>query len=158
MLEARDAVIKKVESSVPAACRNLVFLLGGTGAGKSTALCFLRGDKMVKKDIYYESQSDSKGLIGHEGASSCTFLPTTEVVNDLAIVDFPGFDDTNGRFISLGMEFALKALIKNYQPKILVLDAITNNEGRFAAAAQLGYRLTRVLDNKRNCILGITKY
>ena len=56
------------------------------------------------------------------------------------------------------MECALKALIKKYQPKIVVLEAITNHEGKFAAAAQLGKRLTRLLDNKKNCILGITKY
>ena len=97
VLEAREAVIQKVESSIPAGFKNIVFLLGGTGAGKSTALCFLRGDVMVLKDFHYESQSEKSGLIGHGGATSCTFLPTIEVVNDLVFVDFPGFEDTNGQ-------------------------------------------------------------
>ena len=158
VLEAREAVIQKVESAIPADHHNILFLLGGSGAGKSTTLCFLRGDRMVLKNFHYQSQSDKSRLIGHNEETSCTFLPTVEIVNDLVIVDFPGFDDTNGQIISLGMEFALKALIKKYSPKILVLEAITNTEGKFAAAAQLGLRLRRLLDNKENCRLGITKY
>ena len=75
-------------------------------------------------------------LLGMRSTSS-TFLPNGEVVNDFVFVDFPGFDDTNGQLISLGMEFALKSLIKKFEPKILVLEAITNNEGKYAAAAQL---------------------
>ncbi|WP_158025020.1 hypothetical protein, partial [Candidatus Protochlamydia sp. W-9] len=55
-------------------------------------------------------------------------------------------------------ECALKALIAKYTPQILILESITNNEGRFAAAAQLGSRLSRLLKNKNDCLLGITKY
>ena len=78
--------------------------------------------------------------------------------SDLVLVDFPGFDDTNGQLISLGMEFALKALVKKYQPKILLLQAITEKERGFKAAAELGSRLTRLLANKEHCFVGITKY
>ena len=97
------------------------------------------------------------GLIGHAEAS-CTFLPTTEMFSDLVLVDYPGFDDTNGQLISLGMEFALKALVKKYQPKILLLEAITEKERGFKAAGELGSRLSRLLDNKEHCFVGITKY
>ena len=112
---------------------------------------------MVLKDFHYESQKDQE-LIGHAGAASCTFLPNTVIVKDWVIVDFPGFDDTNGPLISLGMECALKALIEEYKPKVLVLEAITNTEGKYAAAKQLGMRLDRLLANKEDCLLGITKY
>ncbi|WP_158024991.1 hypothetical protein, partial [Candidatus Protochlamydia sp. W-9] len=112
-----------------------------------TTLCFLRGDQMILKDFHYESQSDRQQIIGLSGAASCTFLPTIEIVQNLVIIDFPGFDDTNGSLISLGMECALKALIAKYTPQILILESITNNEGRFAAAAQLGSRLSRLLKN-----------
>lgn len=158
VLETQEAVIKQIVSSIPAHLNNILFLLGGSGAGKSTTLCFLRGDDMVLENNSYKSRSDKQKLIGDQGATSCTFLPSIEIVNDLVIVDFPGFDDTNGPAISLGMEFALKALIKKYNPNILVLESITNVQGRFAAAAQLGVRLRRLLGDTKNCMLGITKY
>lgn len=158
VLETRAAVIQKVEKAIPAGSPNVLFLLGGSGAGKSTTLCFLRGDTMILEHFHYKSQNEKSSLIGHKEAASCTFLPTVEIVNDLVVADFPGLDDTSGPLLTLGMECALKALITKYHPKVLVLEAITNTEGKFAAAAGLGLRLSRLLDNKENCILGITKY
>ncbi len=158
ILETQKSVIKQVTFTLPSDIQNVLFLLGNTGAGKSTTLCFLRGDEMVV-DVNgkYSSTNKQDNLIGH-GRESCTFLPTVKILSDLAIVDFPGFSDTNGSLISLGMECALKRLIEKYQPKILVLEAITNTEGRYAAAAQLGNQLKRLLGNTESCILGITKY
>ncbi len=158
VIETKQAIIEKIESSIPNNCPNILFLLGGSGAGKSTTFCFLRGDEMILKDFHYESRKDKNSLIGHEQATSCKFLPTVELINDWLIVDFPGFDDSNGPFISLGMECALKALISRHKPKVLIIESITNIEGRFAAAAQLGSRLKRLLDKKEECVLGITKY
>ena len=158
VIETRQAIIEKIESSIPNNCPHILFLLGASGAGKSTTFCFLRGDEMVLKDFNYESKRDKNSLIGHDQATSCTFLPTVELINDWLIVDFPGFDNSNGPFISLGMECALKALIRKYQPKVLIIESITNTEGRFAAAAQLGTRLRRLLDQTEKCVLGITKY
>ncbi len=157
VIETKQAIIRKIENSIPNNCPHILFLLGGSGAGKSTTFCFLRGDEMVLKGFDYESKRDKNSLIGHEQATSCTFLPTVELINDWLIVDFPGFDDSNGFFISLGMECALKALIRKHQPKVLIIESITNTEGRFAAAAQLGSRLKRLLDKKEECVLGITK-
>ncbi len=158
VIETKQAIIRKIESSIPNKYPNILFLLGGSGAGKSTTFCFLRGDEMVLKGFHYESRKDKNSLIGHEQATSCTFLPTVELINDWLIVDFPGFDDSNGPFISLGMECALKALIRKHRPKVLIIESITNTEGRFAAAAHLGSRLKRLLDKKEECVLGITKY
>lgn len=157
ILQTREAIIKTVVEAIPSDRNNILFLIGGTGSGKSTTLCYLRGDKMKLNGNNYDSETDGT-LIGHEFASSCTFLPTVEIGNDLILVDFPGFDDTNGPLISLGLELALKSLIKRYQPKILVLESITNIEGRFKAAAELGGRLDRLLENREQCILGVTKY
>ncbi len=158
VIETRQAIIEKVESSIPHHCPNILFLLGSSGAGKSTTFCFLRGDEMILKGSNYESKRDKNSLIGHEQATSCTFLPTVELVKDWLIVDFPGFDDSNSPLISLGMECALKALIRKHQPKVLIIESITNTESRFAAAAQLGSRLKRLLEKKEECALGITKY
>lgn len=158
ILETQKAVMNQVTSTIPPTEKNILFLLGQTGAGKSTTLCFLRGDEM-ELDINgkYRSKNPQDDLIGH-GSKSCTFLPTVATLSDLAILDFPGFSDTNGSLIALGMECALKSLIGKYQPKILVLEAITNTEGRYASAAKLGTELKRLIGATENCVLGITKY
>jgi hypothetical protein len=158
VLETREAIIQKVISSVPSHCKNTLFLLGRAGEGKSTTLCCLRGDKMDLKGFSYESKDDKNQLIGHSPDTSHTFLPNIKVVNDLVIVDFPGLIDTNSPFISLGIECALKALVTKYAPKILVIESITNIGGRGEIIADMGSRLQRLLDNKKDCTLGITKY
>lgn len=158
VLQTRLAIIQKVARSIPKGHQNVLFLLGGSGAGKSTLLCYLRKDEMIlNEDFCYTSKNDKKGLIGH-GNNSCTFLPTIEVINDWTVIDFPGFEDTNGQLISLGMEFAIKALIKRYTPKVLVLESISNTESAYAAVAQLGWRLEHLLGNHQDCVLGLTKY
>ncbi len=147
-LEMREAIIRKVESSIPANHHNILFLLGDSG--KSTALSFFRGDVNKPK-------SDTSSLIGDQGAASCTFLPIVEIVNNLVIVDFPSFDSF-GQIISMGIKFALQALIEKYYSNILVFHAITNIGDEYKAAGQLGMLLNRLFKNKGNCRLGITQY
>jgi hypothetical protein len=159
VLETREAIIQKIENSIPPGHNKILFLLGVTGAGKSTTLCYLRGDKMKLEDYRYVSQNDTEECIGHNLSNSCTFLPKVEIVDDLAIVDFPGFKDTHAQAICLGLECALKTLIKKYQPNILIIESITNMEGGYAAVSELGASLSRLLGNgKKQCILGLTKY
>ena len=158
VLEIREYFIHILKNSIPKNANKILFLLGPTGAGKSTALCFLRGDEMVARGLSYESKNDKEGLIGHKLANSCTFLPTIEVIDNLTIVDFPGFDDSNGSIITLGIEIALKALINQYNPGILILEPITDIESKYANAAKIGFRLKRLLNNPDLCVLGITKY
>lgn len=157
VLQTRDAIIQKVESSILHHNGQVLFLLGPSGAGKSTTLCSLRGDVMIFEKGRYVSQNDSK-IQGHFGSSSCTFLPTVEHVKGCVIVDFPGFEDTNGPLVSLGMECALKALVEKLNPSILVLEPITDREGRFAHVAQLAHMLGRLFNDRTKCVLGITKY
>ena len=66
-----------------------------------------------------------------------------------AIVDFTGFADSHGPIVDLGIEWAFKALVKKFRPQVLVLEAIINHEGRYAAAAILGRRLGLLLENKK---------
>ena len=85
ILETREAVIQKVKSSFPDSPHEVVFLLGPTKAGKSTALFFLRGDKMKLKPPphnCYESDSDKGQLIGQSDITSCTFLPSVDVMTE----------------------------------------------------------------------------
>jgi hypothetical protein len=161
ILETREALIRKVENSIPDDFdySKIIFLLGSTGSGKSTTLCFLRGDKMKyrKASQDYISTNDTT-LIGEDNVKSCTFIPNVKIVNGFAVVDFAGFEDTNGNLISMGMEFALQALVNKFHPKILVLAPITHKD-KYAAAVKLGGRLDRLFgETKKFCMLGITQY
>jgi hypothetical protein len=159
VLQVREAIVTHVAGQIPNSERRVVLLLGGSGSGKSTTFCFLRGDNMVIVDgKNYASQDDGEHLIGHQESTSLTLIPSVEVLDKIALIDFPGFVDTHGSLISLGIEFALKALIHQYHPTLVVLEAIGNDRGRYAAPAALASRLERILENKSVCILGITKY
>jgi flagellar biosynthesis GTPase FlhF len=155
--EVREAIISKVSTAIPPH-KKALFLLGESGGGKSTTFCFLRGDSMVLQRNRYVSQKAPSGIIGHELDTSCTLLPQIEKAKDYFIVDFPGFDDTNGPIVSLGIECALKALIHDLRPKILLIESITNLGNRGQTAGKLGDRLSRILANSQDCLLGITKY
>lgn len=119
ILEIQATIVQRVKNALPAdlSGKNIFFILGATKSGKSTTLCFLRGDEMVLKRAEYFSKSDQKGIIGKDTWSSCTFLPTVEVVNDLVLIDFPGFNDTHGRLLSIGIKLALKKLINDVIPR-----------------------------------------
>ncbi|MGR3974051.1 MAG: DUF4116 domain-containing protein [Candidatus Rhabdochlamydia sp.] len=157
ILEFKEAVLSQAEQQIPTGSKTL-FLLGDTGSGKSTTLCYLRKDKMTLHDEHYQSEALGTNLIGGDDIRSCTLFPNVNVSSDLTIVDFPGFHDTHGKVISFAIEIALRALVKKYAPKILVISSITDTEARFTHIVRLKDRLTRVLGTLDHCILGLTKY
>ena len=79
----------------------IIFLLGNSGAGKSTTLAFLRGDKMERRGSCYVSKDDQDDVIGDARAVSCTFLPNVETtLGGRIIVDFAGFNkDSHGPYV-----------------------------------------------------------
>ena len=160
VLQVRESIIRTVESAIATSSnRPLLFLLGVTGAGKSTSLSFLRGDSMerVGEDSY--ESSDQKGIIGHNALESSTFLPHIEFIDDLIVVDYLGFSDTHGPLVALGAECALKWLMKVYRPKILIVHSITDTEGRLKGVADMRLELERLLGaDMDSSLLGITKY
>lgn len=159
ILEMRKAIIEEVQQTISDRKLPLVFLIGGTGSGKSTTFCFLRGDEMSLNGFQYDSKNDQTGaLIGHELATSCTFLPNIAFTNDFILIDFPGFDDTNGPLVHMGAELALRALLAQYNSKVMVIESITNTSDRYSAIEGLAYRLKRLFKNPEDCLLGLTKY
>lgn len=157
--------------------KKVFFLLGNTKAGKSTTLCFLRGDKMYYENFGYSSKSDKEKIIGKNVWNSCTFLPFVQVVNDLVLIDFPGFEGTHGSFISLGVKLALHELVKNLSlnhsdnsvdknpdnsvdnsPKILLLTPFSTEEAGNALIT-LKENTNALFENISACSLfGLTKY
>ncbi|CAM0117894.1 DUF4116 domain-containing protein [Rhabdochlamydiaceae symbiont of Dictyostelium giganteum] len=158
ILEFREAVLTKMEKMIPSESNNIVFLLGDTRSGKSTTLCYLRRDPMELDGTNYQSSIDQNRLIGHNSETSCTLFPNVATDPDIVLIDFPGFVDTHGKVISLAIELTLRALVKKYSPKIMLLTSITDDNGGFKSANELGNRVKRILGNLDNCILGLTKY
>ncbi|MGR3973077.1 MAG: tetratricopeptide repeat protein, partial [Candidatus Rhabdochlamydia sp.] len=157
ILEFKEAALAQAEKRIPQGS-NTLFLLGDTGSGKSTTLCYLRKDSLILQDDNYQSLVPGEDLIGNNGQVSCTLFPNIADCQDLIIVDFPGFNDTHGKVIALAIELVLRALVKKYSPKILVLSSITDTESRFNHALRLGDRLKRILGTLDHCTLGLTKY
>lgn len=156
--ETRDAIFTWVVNLVPDPKAKTLFILGGTGSGKSTTMCFLLGhDMKLNFDRCYDSRQLSE-LIGHDRTKSCTFLPNVYDKHDRRIVDFSGFDDTNGYWINQGMECALKKLLFLYNTILLVLQSITDTNSYFLSSSDLGARLSRLFADKSKCILGLTRY
>src|ERR1700753_3945866 len=58
-LEIRNNIIDHVQSLIGQTNKNILFLLGDTGSGKSTIFCFLRGDQMVTNGHNYETVDQS---------------------------------------------------------------------------------------------------
>jgi len=108
--------------------KKAVFVVGMTGAGKSTFCNWLVGhDLKIEGPPADDSDDDApstvvvvpkEGLdapfdIGHSMQKSATFLPTIRCISDqIALVDFPGFFDSNGFEIRIGMDLAFKQLLE----------------------------------------------
>lgn len=169
ILETKSIIIDIVRKNIPVSdFLKVLFILGCSGAGKSTFYCAIKGDKIEVKDLTYTSKNNPE-LIEHNVISG-SFLPHITCVDNFFIVDFGGLDDTNGYLIEWGIEFALKTLLNEYTPKIIVLEPINDIGNRFEAAAKRGRFLDRLfgrttLNSKKEsnpkqevCLLGITKY
>jgi len=107
--------------------RKAVFVVGMTGAGKSTFCNWLAGhDLKIEEPESDDSDDDAppqvvvvpkEGLdapfdIGHSLQKSATFLPTIRCISDdMVLVDFPGYFDSNGFEIRIGMDLAFKQLL-----------------------------------------------
>ncbi len=160
VLALRQEIIDAVRNAIPQnPLRNIWFLLGATGSGKTTAMMFLRGDKMkINRNWAYESEKDTQHLIGHESATSCTVLPNVQIIGDVILVDYLGWNDTGGSILCLASDLALRALIAEYSPQILFMDSITNEHGAYANIAESSAKLKHIIENRESCILGLTKY
>ncbi|MGR3973076.1 MAG: hypothetical protein QRY72_00625 [Candidatus Rhabdochlamydia sp.] len=157
ILEFKKITLAKTDKLIPPESKTL-FLIGATGSGKSTTLCYFRKDSLILKGDRYELSDSSKNIIGHDDTTSYTLFPNVAICQDFAVIDFPGFDDTHGKVITLAIEISLRALIKRYSPRILVLFPISDNEIKFKTSIVLGETLKRILGKLNHCTLGLTKY
>jgi len=148
--KVKDALIEKVKSIISNKYLDIYFILGYSCSGKSTSLCFLRGDKVELKSGYY---SDSNNLIGNSLYESRTFLPEFGKVGHKIFIEFPGFWGSNGKLVQQGIKLALKELVQIYDPKFIILRSIN-----FDPKTDLVSELVEHSVNLDRCILGITHY
>ncbi len=83
--------------------KNIVLLIGDTGAGKSTTLNFLAGQEMQirqndNEDMVVEAKNLLPGFeIGHRLSSTTKRINTfVREKDELTLCDTPGFKDTTG--------------------------------------------------------------
>ena len=82
--------------------QKIYFLLGSTGAGKTTTIQFLSGNKLIEDEegkIVLKDPAVSKLKIGTQQKSETRFIAAQEVSfkkEKLILVDGPGFNDTEG--------------------------------------------------------------
>lgn len=159
ILEAREAIIKKVTAVIPVDFQgDIVFLIGNTGSGKSTTLLMLAGDTMKLNNGKYESHENQHNqAISHSLDKSQTFLPNVRLLNNTYFVDFAGFLDSLGGVVRLAEELALKALINLYSPKIFLIQHI-NDIARMQSFKELKLQLTQFIDHFDSVLLGLTNY
>lgn len=100
--------------------KTVIFFIGSTGSGKSTAISYLMGAQLTRKklggkfviDIQDDAQKSEYPKIGHTFESE-TFYPQIYPINDdMQLCDCPGFFDTkseNERIaVSVNFEAALR--------------------------------------------------
>lgn len=156
VIEARLAIIKKVKSIIPVDFEgDIVFLIGNTGSGKSTALLMLSGQTLRRRDFGYEVDEDQNDTIGCSRNKSHTFLPNILLVNNTYYVDFPGFLDSFGNALRLAEDLALKALINLYQPKLFVVQSV---DERMQCYSDLKMQLAQFTERYDSVLLGLSKY
>lgn len=162
ILQTKKAILSK-SLAIPENCPDILLLIGNTKSGKTTTYFYFLEDEMQynKSDFSYSSKKDREGLIGSDQTRSCTFFPNIQFNSQgHCIIDFAGFEDSNGPPIACGTEQAVISLILKSHPSVLVLESLANKENAYKAVAAQGQLLERLLGKKgkESCTLGYTKY
>ena len=109
--------------------KDIVLLLGKTGAGKTTTINFLVGQPMgtqkIGNIINIIATTELKGFkIGHEAQSETKLINSIELPDtNLHVCDTPGLEDTEGPTIDIGNTLGIpKAISKcrSVRPVILL--------------------------------------
>lgn len=159
VLEARAAIIATVSAAIPQDAKEIVFLMGATGSGKSTTLLLLSKAALRETGGSYDCvDHPQNNIIGHSISQSQTFLPNVNIVDGTVYVDFPGYFDSLGNVIRLGQDLALKALLKQYTPKLFLLAAVGDTEGRMRSYTDLYIQLQQFTSRFETILVGLTKY
>ena len=152
ILDTKNAIVEYVTSKIPEnRDKEVCFLIGKAGAGRSTSLCYLCGDKIKKTSTpsYHFTSEERPELI--EEFNICTFLPNIDEARGVQFVDFPYLDSGSKLLIEIGIQSAFKSLIEIYHPKILIIQNNPTYHGATEKARKLYDELEKLL-GKENVI------
>ncbi|KAL4441129.1 hypothetical protein ABPG74_002079 [Tetrahymena malaccensis] len=168
LIEEGEKAAKMIEG------QEIILLLGGTGAGKSTTIHFLAGSQMGYQEIELEkgtllkyiapikikNQALQKIKVGYPAISETRFI-TPVIINykdldmtkggSIILCDSPGFDDTAGPEVDiangLGIVKAIQ-LCKSVRPVILVSYQSIGDRGQ--GIKQLAHILVRFVKDMQD--------
>lgn len=158
----KEMIVKTFPLIEPGKRKDVVLVIGDTGAGKSTLINYLLGCKMKKKEgelgeTLAEVDGEMYAKIGHQ-MKACTFYP--EIFqskynqpngNIFSYCDFPGFNDTGDEetrvAVSLNREYMV-SIANSIKAIIVAIPASSfNTEGRGKAFVKLVETLTKLFKN-----------
>jgi energy-coupling factor transporter ATP-binding protein EcfA2 len=106
-----SCIQKAASASEKANGKEIIALIGNTGAGKSTLINYLWGLKMIKNNgrIEVENSNEEIAKIGHSKGSSETLITQIyQKTNSYTFVDCGGFLDTRGDDVDIEVVSSLK--------------------------------------------------
>ncbi|WP_009630070.1 GTPase [Synechocystis sp. PCC 7509] len=131
--------------------KQLVFVVGNSGTGKSTLISYLAGDDLVAKTIngklIIDNNTTSDIEIGH-GLESKTFFPQFKDILGTIYCDMPGFGDTRGIVEEIAKAIFMKK-VSDYinNVKILVTIAYSDIDARAEGLRSLIKNLSSFIRN-----------
>lgn len=163
IVETQDYILHPL-AAVQATGKAVVVVVGITGGGKSVVCNWLSGYQ-VRRDTIVDEFGDEIHIlnvvrpdgeqlpfgVGEDGTRSMTFAPTVKEFDDFILVDWPGFCDTSGPEVRIGMDLAFRRLTEYFsQLRVLALTPIQSfTVGKTGPARQQLSKLMRLLPPKR---------
>lgn len=141
--------------------KDIVLVIGNTGAGKSTTINYLLGCPMVAKKqgargvIAVQDSAQERAIIGHAIANSETLYPSLFKIrgDDYYLCDCPGFVDTRGPEYEITAAISTKVTInaaRYVKSIVIVLPQTAITEEKAAGLRSIFLTLQKLLGQKNN--------
>lgn len=160
LIEEIIRLIKEGDKLISLDTDNSIIVCGDTGAGKSTLINYLTGEKLValkpvnSKKLYLDTNTPTlKAKIGHLQTSE-TQIPNKihDETLKLTYWDCPGFEDSRGAVCDISNAFYINKLFNSQKLKTMIVvdEASINGSKRGKVFKDLVLRLSELFVNKED--------